>query len=86
MADNCNCPPLYTPGPGGVCNPLIPGLPQFDCNTPHNPAQEAGTYAASQVVPNFTEPIGTFIQAAVPRIALFIFALIVLIIGFRLLR
>ena len=86
----CNCPPLYVSGPGGVCNPLIPGLPQLDCNTKLNPAQQAATYAGTQVaggvVPSLFGPIGTVITKAVPVIALFSFGLILLIIGFILLK
>ena len=84
--DTCNCPPLYASGPGGVCNPLIPGLPQLDCNTKLNPAQEAATHVTSTVVPGIAGPIMQFVQHAVPVIALFSFGLILLIIGFILLK
>lgn len=88
-ASTCNCPILWTSGPGGVCNPLIPGLPQLACNTKQNPVAEATAGAAQASIPGLSGMIDAFQTLTSPgtwvRVGLFAFALMLVIIGFLIL-
>ncbi len=79
----CNCPPFYSQGNGNICVSMVPFLAPLPCNAA---TQHAASQIPAAIAGSSLGGIGDVITHAIPVIALFSFGLILLIIGFILLK